>query len=84
MWTLMRFAMKKPITIWCLTLVGFRLADNMQSQYTYRIKDQKVWIEWDGTDEEIAQQLIDAGIKEEDMVFSSSENLAQETVKLAA
>lgn len=33
-----------------------------------RLKDNKVWIEWDGTDEEIAQQLIDAGVDKNDIV----------------
>jgi hypothetical protein len=35
-----------------------------------RIKNQKVWLEWDGTDQEIAQQLIDAGIPPEDIVLA--------------
>lgn len=34
-----------------------------------RIKNGKVWLEWDGTDQEIARQLIDAGIAKEDLVF---------------
>jgi XisI protein len=35
-----------------------------------RIKNHKVWLEWDGTDQEIAQQLIDAGIPQEDIVLA--------------
>ena len=34
-----------------------------------RIKDEKVWVEWDGTDQEIVQQLIDNGIPPEDIVL---------------
>ncbi len=34
-----------------------------------RIKDNKVWVEWDGTDQEIVQQLIDNGIPPEDIVL---------------
>lgn len=48
-----------------------------------RIKDGKVWLEWDGTDQEIAQQLIDAGIASEDIVSPGFEaEIAEE--KLAA
>lgn len=50
-----------------------------------RLINGKVWLEWDGTDQEIAQQLIDAGIAEDDIVFPSFEAAAQhEEVKLAA
>lgn len=35
-----------------------------------RIKNHKVWLEWDGTDQEIAQQLIEAGIPQEDIVLA--------------
>jgi XisI protein len=35
-----------------------------------RIKNQKVWLEWDGTDQEIAQRLMDAGIPQEDIVLA--------------
>lgn len=34
-----------------------------------RIKNGKVWVEWDGTDQEIVQQLIDGGIPEKDIVL---------------
>ncbi len=34
-----------------------------------RIKDEQVWVEWDGTDQEIVQQLIDNGIPEDDIVL---------------
>ncbi len=33
-----------------------------------RLKDAKIWIEWDGTGQEVAQQLIDAGVPENDIV----------------
>lgn len=35
-----------------------------------RIKNDKIWLEWDGTDQEIAQQLIDAGVPQEDIVLA--------------
>lgn len=35
-----------------------------------RIKDGKVLVEWDGTDQEIVQQLIDAGIDKNDVVWN--------------
>lgn len=34
-----------------------------------RIKNEKVWVEWDGTDQQIVQQLIDNGIPEDDIVL---------------
>ncbi|MEM9214990.1 MAG: XisI protein [Cyanobacteria bacterium P01_F01_bin.150] len=34
-----------------------------------RIKNGKIWIEWDGTDPGIAQELVDAGIPQEDIVL---------------
>ena len=34
-----------------------------------RLKEGKVWVEWDGTDQEIVQQLIDKGIPPEDIVL---------------
>ena len=48
-----------------------------------RLRNGKVWLEWDGTDQEIAQQLIDAGIDENDIVFPSfqkSENAVAESI----
>ena len=46
-----------------------------------RIKDGKVWVEWDGTDQEIVQQLIDAGVSEKDIVLGFEE--PQEFLKAA-
>lgn len=46
-----------------------------------RIKDEKVWIEWDGTDQEIVQQLIDAGVPENDIVLGFEQS--QEYLKAA-
>ena len=34
-----------------------------------RIKNDKVAVEWDGTDQEIVQQLIDSGVDENDIVL---------------
>lgn len=46
-----------------------------------RIKDSKVWVEWDGTDQEIVQQLIDTGVAEDDIVLGW--NQPQEYLKAA-
>jgi hypothetical protein len=35
-----------------------------------RIKNDKIWLEWDGTDQEIAQQLINAGVPQEEIVLA--------------
>lgn len=54
-----------------LSNVGWHPSGRRQLGYPVhvRIKDQKVWVEWDGTDQEIIQQLIDAGIDENDIVL---------------
>jgi hypothetical protein len=50
-----------------------------------RLKDGKVWVEWDGTDQEIVQQLIDAGVEENDIVlgFEKPEELKHSNLKAA-
>ena len=35
-----------------------------------RIRDSKIWIEWDGTESGIAQELLNAGIPKEDIVLA--------------
>lgn len=50
-----------------------------------RIKDGKVLIEWDGTDQQIAQQLINVGIAVEDIVFPETQTVKTGSeAKLAA
>ena len=51
--------------------VGWHPSGRRQQGYPIhiRIKDGKVWVEWDGTDQEIVQQLIDSGIDENDIVL---------------
>lgn len=48
--------------------------NNGRRQFGYpihiRIKNEKVLVEWDGTDQEIVQQLIDAGIPENDIIWN--------------
>ncbi len=34
------------------------------------IRDGKIWIEWDGTEQSIAQELLDAGVPKEDIVLA--------------
>lgn len=38
-----------------------------------RLKNEKVWLEWDGTEQEVAEQLIAAGIAEEDIIFPTQQ-----------
>lgn len=35
-----------------------------------RIQDNKIWIEWDGTEDGIAQNLLEAGVPKEDIVLA--------------
>ncbi len=44
-----------------------------------RIQEGKIWIEWDGTEYGVAQELIDAGVPKEDIVlaFYHPENRAR-------
>ncbi len=39
-----------------------------------RIKNEKVWVEWDGTDQEIVRQLVENGIPPEDIVLGFEQN----------
>ena len=63
--------------------IGWHPSGHRQHGYPIhiRIKDAKVWVEWDGTDQEIVQQLIDAGIPENDIVLGW--NKPQEILKAA-
>jgi hypothetical protein len=35
-----------------------------------RIQNSKIWIEWDGTEDGIAQSLLEAGVPKEDIVLA--------------
>ncbi len=35
-----------------------------------RLRNNKIWIEWDGTEEGIAQRLIDAGVSKDEIVLA--------------
>jgi hypothetical protein len=35
-----------------------------------RLRDGKFWIEWDGTEYGVAQELLDAGVPKEDIVLA--------------
>ncbi len=39
-----------------------------------RLKNEKVWVEWDGTDQEIVRQLVENGIPPEDIVLGFEQN----------
>jgi hypothetical protein len=34
-----------------------------------RIQDEKIWIEWDGTENGVVEELIRAGVAKEDIVL---------------
>lgn len=34
-----------------------------------RIRDHKIWIEWDGIEDGVTQELLEAGVLKEDIVF---------------
>ena len=35
----------------------------------FRIKEDKIWIEWDGTENGITEELLEAGVLQEDIVL---------------
>ncbi len=49
-----------------------------------RLKDGKVWIEWDGIEYGIAHDLIEAGIPKEDIVMAFLEREPKPLTELAA
>ena len=52
--------------------VGWHNSGRRQFGYPIhiRIDESKVLVEWDGTNQEIVQQLIDAGIPESDIIWN--------------
>ena len=66
-----------------LSSIGWHSNNKRQHGYPIhiRIKNEKVWIEWDGTDQEIVQQLIDSGVDENDIVLGFEQ--PQEFLKAA-
>ncbi|MDQ3061663.1 MAG: XisI protein [Acidobacteriota bacterium] len=66
-----------------LSNLGWHPSGHRQQGYPIhiRLKNGKVWVEWDGTDQEIVRQLIDAGIPEADIVLGF--NQPQEFLKAA-
>jgi XisI protein len=63
--------------------VGWHNSGRRQFGYPIhiRIKDGKVLVEWDGTNQSIVEQLIDAGIDENDIVWNFDR--PQKTLKAA-
>jgi hypothetical protein len=49
-----------------------------------RLKDGKVWIEWDGIEYGIAQDLIEAGIPQEDIVMAFDRSELEPLAELVA
>ncbi len=49
-----------------------------------RLKDGKVWIEWDGIEDGIARDLIEAGIPKEDILFALQSREPQPMAELIA
>ena len=70
-----------------LSSLGWHSNNRRQHGYPIhiRIKDEKVWVEWDGTDQKIVQQLIDAGVDEKDIVsgFEKPEDFRHGNLKAA-
>jgi hypothetical protein len=34
-----------------------------------RIRDEKIWVEWDGTENSVTEELLEAGVLPEDIVL---------------
>ncbi len=49
-----------------------------------RLKDGKVWVEWDGIEYGIAQDLIEAGIPQEDIVMAFDRSALELLTELVA
>lgn len=49
-----------------------------------RLKDGKVWIEWDGIEYGIARDLIEAGITKEDILFALQSRERQPMTEMIA
>ncbi len=49
-----------------------------------RLKDGKVWVEWDGIEYGIAEDLIEAGIPKEDIVLAFGDREPKTLTELAA
>ena len=66
--------------------VGWYPSGRRQQGYPIhiRIKDNKVWVEWDGTDQEIVQQLIDNGIPPEDIILGFQQSQPHFEMELVA
>jgi hypothetical protein len=49
-----------------------------------RIKDDKIWIEWDGTDPGITDELLRRGVPREDVVFGWNASVESAPMEPAA
>lgn len=53
-----------------LMAIGWNSSGRVHSVgFHLRIRNGKIWIEWDGTEKGIAQELLDLGVEKEDIVL---------------
>jgi XisI protein len=53
-----------------LMAIGWNSSGRVHSiGFHLRIRNGKIWIEWDGTEEGVAQELLDLGVEKEDIVL---------------
>jgi XisI protein len=53
-----------------LMAIGWNASGRVHSiSFHLRIRNEKIWIEWDGTEEGIALELVELGIPKEDIVL---------------
>lgn len=56
--------------IYMLMSVGWRNNKRIQSiPFQARIVEDKIWVEWDGTDPSITEELLHRGVPREDLVL---------------
>ncbi len=67
-----------------LLRLGWRGEDRVRSQIFYvRIKNQKLWIEEDWTEEGIAVELMRAGVSKEDIVLAFNPPMVRQYTEFA-
>lgn len=53
-----------------LMAIGWNSSGRVHSiGFHLRIQNDKIWIEWDGTEEGLAQELLELGVEKEDIVL---------------
>jgi hypothetical protein len=53
-----------------LMAIGWNSSGRVHSvSFHLRIQNDKIWVEWDGTEESVTQELLDLGIAKEEIVL---------------